>query len=279
VRPHTQEEATVSDQVNNGPQPVDAAAPDAGTASDVLVGIDASPAAADMPATDTGMPTGGARTTASAGGIGATSAGAVTGRAKGMVAEKAPWRRGVGWQTIGAEGLVAVVLGIYIIADPEGARNVVRVFLGALLLVNGVLRILQGFRENPQGLPATPYRLVTGGIGVTVGVVVLAEKISDYIDADAARWILGFGFLAFGLIGLAAAVVTRRAGGLRRGPLITGVLYTVFAVLLFYNLRHESLDPKWFGYAFLLFGAAFLGFAYLIYSREQAGGTAAAAEM
>jgi uncharacterized membrane protein HdeD (DUF308 family) len=178
---------------------------------------------------------------------------------------------------IGAEGVIAVAVGIYLVADPDGAQDVVRVFLGALILVNSILRMLQGFRENAQGLPATPYRLVTGGIGATVGAIVLVEGVSDYIDADAARWVLAFGFLAFGQIGLAAAFVTRQSGGLRRGPLITGVLYTAFAVLLFYNVRHNSLNMRWFGYGFLLFGALLLGFSYLLYSREKAGEPAAAA--
>jgi len=202
---------------------------------------------------------------------------AMTEQAKGVLKESAPWQRGVGWQTLGAEGLVAVVVGIYVIADPDGAQDIVRQLLGALLLINGVLRMLHGFRDNAQGWPATPYRLVSGGIGATVGVIVLAEGFSDYLDENAARWVLGFGFLAFGLIGLCAAFVTRQSGGLRRGPLITGALYTALAVLLFYNLRHETLDPKWFGWAFLIFGAFLLGFAYLLYNRASAGDQAAAA--
>jgi uncharacterized membrane protein HdeD (DUF308 family) len=201
----------------------------------------------------------------------------MTGRAMGAVMQNAPWRRGIGWQMIGAEGLIAAGVGIYMVADPDGAADVVRQLLGALLLVDSVLRVLQGIRENPQGLPGTPYRLVTGGIGLAVGVIVLVEGFSDYLTADAARWVLAFGFLAFGLIGLAAEFATRETGGLRRGPLITGVVSTVFAVLLFYNLRHDSLDASVFGWAFIVLDVVLVAFAYLLYKREQAGDAAGAA--
>jgi uncharacterized membrane protein HdeD (DUF308 family) len=259
--PVAQEDATMSDPITNDPPPADGAATGVQAGSDVLVGTSATAPGANP----------------SAEGIGASAAGAATGRAKDVAMYGAPWRRGVGWREIGAEGLVVAVVGVYIVADPDGAQDVLRQLLGALLLVNGILRVLQGFRENAQGLPATPYRLVTGGIGATVGVIVLAEWFSDYIDADAARWVLGFGLLAFGLIGLAAAVATRETGGLRTGPLITGVLYTVFAVLIFYNLRHDSLDVRWFGYGLLILGALMLVFAYLLYSREKAGNSGTAA--
>jgi uncharacterized membrane protein HdeD (DUF308 family) len=202
--------------------------------------------------------------------------GGVTGRATGVLMEKAPWRRGVGWPVIGAEGLLALAAGVYLVADPSGAKDVVRQLMAAVLLLDSVLRVLQGVRDNPQGLPATPYRLVSGGIGVAVGVVVLAEWFTDYITVDAARWVLAFGFLAFGLIGLAAAFATRRAGGLRIGPVITGAASAAFAVLLYYNLRHNSLNLRWFGWVFLGLGAVMLGFAYLLYSREKAGDAAGA---
>src|SRR5262245_60280878 len=106
----------MSDQVINDPTP-DAAVTDANTDSDVLVGTGASAPDVTMPAAD-------ARTNVSAAGIGATSAGAVTGRAKGMLVQTAPWRRSVGWQAIGAEGLIAVAVGIYLVADPDGAQDV-----------------------------------------------------------------------------------------------------------------------------------------------------------
>jgi uncharacterized membrane protein HdeD (DUF308 family) len=245
------EEATMSDQaIGDTPPPAAAAA-----------GADAVP---DLPiVTDAGT--------------GATAADAgMTDRAKGMLMQTAPWRRGVGWPVIAIEGLLGIGVGIYVIADPDGAKDVVRQFLGVALLINSLLRIFHGFRENAQGLPGNPYRLVTGGIGLTVGVIVLAEGFSDYIDADASRWVLAFGFLAFGLIGLAAAVATRQSGGLRRGPLITGVLCVAFAVLLFYNVRHNSLNVRVFGYVFLVFGALFLAYAYLLYRGAQSGDAAAA---
>jgi uncharacterized membrane protein HdeD (DUF308 family) len=207
----------------------------------------------------------------------ATADAGMTDRAKGMLMQTAPWRRGIGWPIIAIEALLAIGVGIYVIADPDGSKSAVRQILGAALLINGVLRIYAGFRESAQSLPAAPYRLVSGGIGLTVGLIVVLEPVSDYIDADAARVILAGGLLAFGVIGLAAAVGTRESGGLRIGAVITAAIYIVFAALFFYNVRHDNLNVKIFGYLLLIFGVLLGAYAYVLYRGAQQGDAAASA--
>jgi uncharacterized membrane protein HdeD (DUF308 family) len=249
------EEATMSDQIPGN-------APDGGP----------SPAmAAAGGETGTAVPAAGMEPVATGADPGMTD------RAKDMLTQTAPWKRGVGWPVLAIEGLLGIGIGIYVLVDPDGARDIIRQILGAMLLINGLLRIVHGFRDNPKGLPSTPYRLVSGGIGATVGAIVLLENVSDYITVDAARVILALGLLAFGIIGLAAAVGTRESGGLRRGPLITAAIYLIFAVLLIYNVRRDSLNIEIFGIVFIILGVLFLGYAYLLYRGAKSGDVEASA--
>jgi hypothetical protein len=56
---------------------------------------------------------------------------------------------------------------------------------------------------------------------------------------------------------------------MRRGPLITAGVSVLFAILLFYNVREESLDMRWFGYAALAGGVLLCGYAFALYKARQ----------
>jgi uncharacterized membrane protein HdeD (DUF308 family) len=185
------------------------------------------------------------------------------------------------WWVVGIEGLILVAIGIYVIADPDTARDIVRQLIGAFLLVNSGAWAINGLRSENQATPVTPYRMLAAGVGLTAGLLVFLEPISDLIDADAAKVILAVGLLGCGAIILAGAIATRTAGGISRGPLIASALYLVFGVLLLINARRDSLDPRWFGYAAVVCGVLACGYAYALYRTAQhasaAGGAVAGA--
>ena len=192
-------------------------------------------------------------------------------QAAALAQKGAPWRRGVAWWIVGLEGAVLAIVGIYVIADPDTSRDVVRQIIGAFLLANSGLRAIAGFRAENQANPLTPYRMLAAGVGLTVGLLVVVEPASEFVTEDAAKVILALGLLGYGAIGLAGAYATRAAGGLRRGALISGVLYVAFAVLLFYNTRKDVLDPRWFGVVFLAGGVLALGSAFALRSGQAPG--------
>ena len=180
-----------------------------------------------------------------------------------------PWRRGVAWWIIGIEGAILAAIGIYVVAAPDQARDVVRQLIGWFLLINSCLAIAASLRGDGPAHPITPYRMLAAGVGLTVGLLVALEPASDFVDSDAAKVILALGLLGHGLIGLAGAFATRESGGLRRGALITGGLNVALAVLLFYNVRNDTLDPRWFGIVAIVGGVLALGYAYALYRGTQ----------
>jgi uncharacterized membrane protein HdeD (DUF308 family) len=190
-------------------------------------------------------------------------------QAKATLQKGIPWRRGLAWWIVGLEGLLLLAAGIYVVAAPDNAKDAVRVIIGAFVLANSIGSVMAGFRPAALSNPITPYRMLAAGSGLTVGIIVVLQPWTENITDNAARVILALGLLAFGIIGLAGIYVTRATGGMRRGPIVTGALSVLFAILLFYNVRNETLDMRWFGYAALAAGVLMCGYAFALYKARQ----------
>jgi uncharacterized membrane protein HdeD (DUF308 family) len=199
----------------------------------------------------------------------------MTEQAKQLVTSSAPWKRGVPWPIILVEGVIAAAIGIYILVDPSNARSRVLQLIGLILLINGALEVLAGFRNDE--LKASPYRILRGTIAATVGLIITLEPISDYLDDDAERWILGLGMTAVGLVGLAIVAISRDEGGLRIGPLITNLLFILIAILLFTGDEENDSRMKLFGIASLVLGVLLCLYSLYLYRAKQGAALQASA--
>jgi uncharacterized membrane protein HdeD (DUF308 family) len=195
-----------------------------------------------------------------------------------MAQKGLPWRRGLAWWVVGIEGAIITIVGVYVVAAPDDAREIVRQIIGWFLIANAVLAIAASLRADGPTNPITPYRMLGAGVGLTVGLLVALEPVSDYVDSDAAKVILALGLLGHGLVGLVGAFATRASGGLRRGPLISGGVNIALALLLFYNARRDALDPRWFGIFAIVAGVLVLGYAFALYRELHKQDAAAAAQ-
>jgi uncharacterized membrane protein HdeD (DUF308 family) len=76
------------------------------------------------------------------------------------------------WKTIVAQGALALVLGVVIVAIPDLSEKVVRYLLGGFLVVYAVLSILSALAASKESEPATwlYIRAVLAGAG---GIVIL----------------------------------------------------------------------------------------------------------
>ncbi|MGH2533530.1 MAG: DUF308 domain-containing protein [Thermomicrobiales bacterium] len=119
-----------------------------------------------------------------------------------------PWRKGIPWGLVVVQGVLILGIGLFLLLRPDAARTTIRGLIGAFLIFSSVLGIGAGLRESTRNLPMSPYRLLRGGIGLIVGVLVVLQPVFDYIDDDAARTILAVGLTLWGLIGLYAAFAT-----------------------------------------------------------------------
>lgn len=194
---------------------------------------------------------------------------------KRMLQQAAPWRQGIAWGLVLIEGIVALGIGIYMLAQPATAQGIVRVLIGIIFLVSGVLRIYAGFRDTARSNPMTPFRLLSGGVGLTVGLLVVLEPFTAFLTEDAARLILAFGLLVYGLIGLVGALLARKGGAL--AMTIISVLDIVFAILLFYNAKTHAVSIEVFGAIAIIFGLLLVGYALVLRGNRRGRATVGSA--
>jgi uncharacterized membrane protein HdeD (DUF308 family) len=184
-------------------------------------------------------------------------------KAQSLATQHAPWRKGLGWPILAIEGAVALGIGIYILVATDDARDIIRQLIAVVLLIQAFLHTMAGFRNRE--LPVAPFHVLRGGIGMTVGVIVLLENFSDYLNVDAARFILGLGLIAYGAIGIVTIWVEREDRGLRLGGLAVGIVNIVLGLMFVFS---DSAKDSWLralGGIALVGGIILLGYAFMVY--------------
>jgi uncharacterized membrane protein HdeD (DUF308 family) len=198
----------------------------------------------------------------------------MTDQVQQLAKENVPWRRGVGWGIVGVEGAILLVIGLFMVFNPESARDVTRQLIAAILLSLSLLQIFGGFR-NPTN-PATPFHVLRGSVGATVGVIVLLERWSAYLEPEAARVILAFGLVIYGLLGLLNAIATRDEQGIRVGALITSAIAIVLGITVYTGRNDDGSRITVLGWIAIAGGAALLAFAWYLRQNPTAAEAAPA---
>ena len=197
--------------------------------------------------------------------------------AKGLVDKGAPWKAGMKWPVVMAEGIVLAVAGLLVwLAPGFGARAVLEV-LGIILLATAALSAWRLLRDQvaPGRIATVAFR---AGVGLSVGlIVVIGSLIAQDTDVAtvAIAIILGIGLILYGLAAVAAALIRREKGS--RFPVVSLViagLTVVVGLLLVLNGRGgiDSLKGTFtlLGILLLVVGLALAGYAWMLRSRDQA---------
>ncbi|SRR5581483_6785758 len=189
-------------------------------------------------------------------------------------------RREIGWPIVLVEGLIALAVGVVIFLQPDAARTTIRQLLGAVLLVTsalGAFAAFRAFRDSVRDDLAVPARLFGGGVGVTVGLLVVIEPFTPALDESTARLLLAAGLLVYGLIDIGGWIAGRVAGNRRPGALLTGILNTVLGALLIIYVRTDVARVEWFGILAVAGGLLLVGYALLLRSAGHAASARARA--
>jgi uncharacterized membrane protein HdeD (DUF308 family) len=182
----------------------------------------------------------------------------------------APWRRGVGWKVVLVEGIVALAIGLVILSQPDTARTTIRQLLGGALLLTSALVAGAAFfavRDGERRDPGAPFRLFGGGIGVTLGLLVVLEPSSPSIAGDVGRHLLTAGLLAFGLFDLIGAIAAFPVRGIRLGALLNGALYAGLGLLLLLNTQTAVVRVEMYGALTVAVGLLLIGYAFWLRRR------------
>jgi uncharacterized membrane protein HdeD (DUF308 family) len=185
----------------------------------------------------------------------------------------APWRRDVGWKVVLTEGIIAVAIGLVILLQPDSARSTIRQLLGAALLVTSTLvagAAFLAFRGSGRDDASLPFRLFGGGVGVTLGLLVVLEPYAPSVGGQVGRHLLTAGLLAFGVFDLAGALVAFPTRGVRLGSLLNGAFYAGLGLLLLLNTQLEIVRIELYGALALAIGLALIGYAIWLLRASRA---------
>jgi uncharacterized membrane protein HdeD (DUF308 family) len=187
--------------------------------------------------------------------------------ARGVAKQSVPWKEGQSWWVVGIEAVIALVVGIYIVADPVRASDAIRLLIALILLAVSVGQIVDGFRF--RGQPEAPWAMLRGGVGAAVALLTLLSGQSNVIAPDGARQILALGLLAYGIIGLVSLVFTVRATGFRFAAIIGDILTIALGILLLSANSGETGGAQLLGVAAIVGGIALLLYAYSLWSKGK----------
>src|SRR3712207_9097327 len=90
---------------------------------------------------------------------------------KDLVRQSPLWKAGQSWWVVGVQGIIALAVGVFMLANPRGASDVIRFLIALVLLLDSLGHIVDGFRN--RGRSSSPWATLRGGIGVTVAVLTL----------------------------------------------------------------------------------------------------------
>ena len=181
--------------------------------------------------------------------------------------QRTPWKPSQSWWLVGVEGIVALAIGIFIVARPADASDIIRNVIAAALLVMSVGQIAEGFRFWNRRL--SPWVTLSGGIGATAALLTILANWSVYIPPAGARQILAVGLIGFALIGLVSLIFTIRTPDFKIAALILNLLAIALGVLLLRAEADETGGTQLLGAAAIVGGVALLIYGYTLWSRSR----------
>jgi uncharacterized membrane protein HdeD (DUF308 family) len=181
---------------------------------------------------------------------------------KDLVRQTAPWKPGQSWWVVGVQGIIALAIGVFMLANPTGASDVIRFLIALVLLLDSLTHIVDGFRD--RSLSSPPWGALRGGIGITVAVLTLLSAGSDYVEDDGARQMLAIGLLAYGVLGIVSLIPTFRETGFKGAAIIADVLTIMLGILLLSARSGDTRGTQLLGAVAAVGGIALLGYSWYL---------------
>jgi uncharacterized membrane protein HdeD (DUF308 family) len=156
-----------------------------------------------------------------------------------------PWHRDAAWPIVLLEGVIAVSIGLAIVAHPGSTRDLIIRLIGVYLAVSGLIGLFADWRRQRAG---TDGRYT--GIRHILMVVVGALAAYDPHLTSLVAW----GCIIVGLAGLVLMLAVPDLGNARWGVLVISAVSIVFGFLLFWALATGTFLIAVVGLALILAG-------------------------
>ena len=186
---------------------------------------------------------------------------------KDVARQRAPWNAWQNWWTVGVQGIIALAVGVFMLANPTGASDVIRFLIALVLLLDSLGHIVDGFRN--RGLSSSPWETLRGGIGVTVAVLTLLSAGSNHVADDVARQQLAIGLLAYGVLGIVSLIFTFRSTRFNGAAIIADVLAIALGALLLSARSGDTRGTLLLGAVAAVGGIALLGYSWYLRGKPR----------
>ncbi|MGB9929707.1 MAG: HdeD family acid-resistance protein [Methanosarcina sp.] len=154
------------------------------------------------------------------------------------------------WWIIVLEGIVAVLIGLFLLFSPVATTILLVQILGVFWLLGGIFSIFSLLvdRENMG------WKLLSGLLGIIAGALVFIYPYSPFVILTLLVIILGVSSIVYGVVRLIWAV---KGGGF--GMAILGILEIIIGILLLANPLVGAVILPWvYGITLIVGGIAAL---------------------
>lgn len=178
--------------------------------------------------------------------------------------------KGVFWVVI-VRGILAILLGVLLLAAPAAMAAAVGILIGAWLVVDGVLTVMNANAARKNGL-SWGWELAAGIAYILAGLIIAIAPVSfALISGVFILWMMAIGMLIRGIFSLASASFK---GWSKLLGAIDVVFAIIMAVVLFSSPASALMALVWIiGIYTIVFGAFLIIMA--IMARRQARSAAA----
>lgn len=157
---------------------------------------------------------------------------------------------GIPWWIIVLEGIVALLIGLFLLFSPVETTILLVQILGIFWLLGGIFSIFSLLvdRENMG------WKLLSGLLGIIAGALVFIYPYSPFVILALLVIILGVSSIVYGVVRLIWAI---KGGGL--GMAILGILEIIIGILLLANPLVGAVILPWvYGIILIIGGIAAL---------------------
>ena len=166
------------------------------------------------------------------------------------------------WWVLLLQGIIALLLGIALLASPGKTMLVIITFLGAYWLVSGFFNLASIFWDREHMI----WKIILGILGIVAGLAILAYPLySTLLVPYLFTVMVGFLGLFYGSVALIGAFT-----GKGWGVGILGILSIIFGCLILAEPFAATLAvPFVFGLIGIVFGFAAIVGSFMVRSAEK----------
>jgi len=167
------------------------------------------------------------------------------------------------WWLLLLQGIIAVILGAYLLAYPLQTLMVIIVFLGAYWLVSGIFTLVSiAVDKTHMGM-----KILLGVLGIILGILILAYPYySTLVVPFIFTIMVGIIALIYGFIALWGAFT-----GKGWGVGILGILSIIFGLIILANPIASTIAvPFVFGIFGIVFGFTAIAGSFMLRSAQKA---------